>query len=346
MNMKKRYDELRDLGHDHDEAQDILKRECIEKNLYTEFINYLLKEYYNHTAYAESFLDALVENQAYQPYKMYWKVRVTEEIRYMWELVDYWKNEKGKTFTTKDLISYDRKILDENQDKYPAYQDEWLSFVWHWYNTQDFIDIYIKRMQKIGATEEIERAKFLKECIYNLKKPKAKKTTDKRKMSEEVFWELIDESRKKSEFDGDFIETIRDKLEAMGASEIKKFQKILLEKMNELNRWDIWALAYVVRNGCGDDEFDYFKAWCVSKGKEAFEDVKAMRLEKLKELFEGGDPQLEEFMYVASEAYENKKYEEMPMPRVKDTPMQGEEWKEEKICERYPKLCAMFEYAS
>ena len=55
MNIEKRYDELRDLEHDYDEAHEILKKECIEKNLYTEFTSYLLKEYYSHTVYAESF---------------------------------------------------------------------------------------------------------------------------------------------------------------------------------------------------------------------------------------------------------------------------------------------------
>ena len=108
---------------------------------------------------------------------------------------------------------------------------------------------------------------------------------------------------------------------------------------------DIWALAYIVRKGCGDDAFDYFKAWVVSKGEEAFENVKNMKIEKLKELFENDDPQSEEFMYVAQEAYENKKYEEMAMPRVKEKPMQGKEWSEDTICKDYPELCKMFNYS-
>ena len=343
MNIEKRYDELRDLSYDYDEANKILKKECIEKKLYIEFIAYLLKRYYGHTEYAESFLDVLVEQQEYQVFKTYWKARVSEDIRYIWELVDYWKNEKDKKFTTKDLLSYDRKVLDENQDKYPAMQDAWLNFVWHWYNTLDSIDRFISEMQKINATEEIERAKILKESVYNLKKPKAKKTTDKRKMSEILFWELIEQSRTKSDSDSEFLDILKDKLEAMSAPEIKKFQKLLLETTNELEHWDVWALAYIVRGGCGDDGFDYFKAWVIAKGKEAFESVKGMQIEKFQNLFEE-DPQFEEFMYVAQEAYANKKYEEMPLPRVRVKELEGKKWEEESICKSYPELCALFDY--
>jgi len=341
MNIEQRYDELRDLGYDYDKAHEILKKECIEKKLYTEFINYLLKEYYSHTEYAESFLDVLVEQQEYQVFKTYWKARVSEDIRYIWELVDYWKNEKDKKFTTKDFLSYDRKVLDENQDKYPAMQDAWLNFVWHWYNILDSIDRFIFEMQKINAIEEIERAKILKESVYNLKKPKSKKTTDKRKMSEILFWELIEESRIRSNSDSEFLDILKDKLEAMSAPEIKKFQKILLEQTNELEHWDVWALAYIVRDGCGDDEFDYFKAWVISKGKDAFENIKNMKIEKIKNLFKE-DPQCEELMYVAQEAYFNKKYEDMPIPRVKSQQMKGKEWNENSICETYLEVCKMF----
>ncbi len=211
--------------------------------------------------------------------------------------------------------------------------------------TLDFIDRYIVEMQKINATEEIERANILKESVYNLKKPKAKKTTDKRKMTEILFWELIEESAKESEGNSDFSDTLKDRLEAMGMPEIKKFQKILLEQINELEHWDIWALAYIVRKGCGDDAFDYFKAWVISKGKEAFESIKYMQIEKFNILFENYDPQFEEFMYVAQEAYENKKNEMMPDIRIKAHKIQGKEWTEDKICESYPELCKMFNYS-
>ena len=333
-------------GYDYDESFRLACQQWIDEKKYKKLFDYFVAEFEgSYSDRVDLFIEKFLQKGQKTLYQKYWNFLLNDAVQRFWIYVKY-HTQKGREINTEKFLSYDMKTLEENHSKYPRYQDPYLEFIYDWHETMKLIDIYIERMQKINATEDIQRAKFLKECIYNLKKPKAKKTTDRRKMNEEVFWELIQESREASEFDSDFIEILRDKLEAMSATEIKKFQKILLEKMNELNHWDIWALAYIVRKGCGDDEFDYFKAWVISKGKEAFEDVKAMRLEKLKELFEESDPQLEEFMYVAQNAYENKKYEEMPMPRVKDKPIQGQEWEEEKICERYPKLCAMFEYAS
>ena len=99
-----------------------------------------------------------------------------------------------------------------------------------------------------------------------------------------------------------------------------------------------------MRRGCGDDGFDYFCAWVISKGKETFNNIKDLKLDTLKSIFAQEDPQLEEMFYVANEAYANKKSEEMPMPRIKSQEIQGKKWDEESICESYSKLCEMFEY--
>ncbi len=88
------------------------------------------------------------------------------------------------------FVSYDINILEENHNKYPAYQDPYLNFVYTWHKIIELVDKYIEAMQRINATEEIERAKILKESVYNLKKPKAKKTTDKRMRVIMNFWML------------------------------------------------------------------------------------------------------------------------------------------------------------
>jgi len=327
-------------------ANDVWERWIVQKK-YKKLLLYT-KQYNDTGGYSidsyTSFEKSLLRDNAITIYKQFWNYILNTRIRRFWKIYDYYL--KSKINEAKDIEYFhtvDRQLVLEDDEKYPAYQDRNLNTVSIWYDAQWHIDKYIEAMQKINATEEIERAKILKESVYNLKKPKAKKTTDKRKMSEILFWELIEESRIKSDSDSEFLDILKDKLEAMSAPEIKKFQKILLEQTNELEHWDVWALAYIVRGGCGDDGFDYFKAWVISKGKEAFESVKSMQIEKFQYLFEE-DPQFEEFMYVAQEAYANKKHEEMPMPRVKSQEIQGKKWDEESICESYSKLCEMFEY--
>jgi len=339
------YDMYGEQGCEHDIAVEKVYQHWIDNKEYKKVYAFFSEDRDGcYRDREDKFITILLEKGEKVLYHKYWNFLLNKAIQRFWLYVKH-HVEKNREISTEKFLSYDMKTLQENHDKYPRYQDPYLEFIYDWHETMKLIDTYIERMQKINATEEIERAKFLKESVYSLKKPKAKKTTDKRKMSEELFWELIDESRDESEFDSDLIEILKDKLEAMSATEIKKFQKILLEKMNELNHWDIWALAYIVRKGCGDDAFDYFKAWIVSKGKEAFENVREMKLEKLKKLFKESEPQLEEFMYVAQNAYENKKYEEMPIPRVKDKPIEGKEWSEDNICKYYSKLCGIFNYS-
>ena len=115
--------------------------------------------------------------------------------------------------------------------------------------------------------------------------------SDKRKINDELFWQLIDESRKKSLDKFQFVDNLIETLETFHPKELRNFDKILLTKVNELNSWEHWALAYIVRRGCGDDEFDYFKTWVISKGYQAFMSIKNLDESRLPSLF-SEDPQL------------------------------------------------------
>ena len=333
-----------DKGYDYDEAYHMVCKFWIKKKEYKKLYNFFVLEVEgNYVEELNVYIDTFLEVGETTLYRNYWKGILHKANDRFWYDFNHHKS-KNRELNVEKFLSYDINILEENNNKYPAYQDPYLNFVYAWHKIVELLDKYIEAMQKINAIEEIERVKLLKESIYNLKKPKAKKTTDKRKMNEELFWEFIEESRQECESDSEFVDILKDKLEAMSVTEIKKFQKILLEKTNELEHWDIWALAYIVRNGCGDDAFDYFKAWIISQGQDAFEYVKNMQIENLKKLFKNNDPQFEEFMYVAQEAYENKKNEMMPDIRVKSQEIQGEQWEESSICKSYPKLCKLFEY--
>ncbi len=362
------YDEFLDLrdqfekNHEYDEAFCMARDQWIKEKRYKDFFALFANESIKYIEDKIPYLEALLSDNETTLYKNYWKSCFKHDVKHFWEVHKYWKTGIGyksdpKTLkqvqytfevelTTHKFLSYDMKLLKENNEKYPRAQDQYLNFVYQWHQTLNFIDTFIEAMQKINDIAEIEKAKIIKESIYNLQKPKPKKTTDKRKMDEDVFWDLIQQSDHENQSSGEFLDVLQNKLEAMSATEIKKFKKYLLEKMDELYHWDIWALAYIVRGGCGDDAFDYFRAWVVSKGKENFEIVKNLQREKLQELFSSEDPQFESFMYVANDAYENKQSEMMSEPRVKSQKIQGKEWNEEEICLKYPKICEMFQYTA
>ena len=197
----------------------------------------------------------------------------------------------------------------------------------------------------LNSLEEIEKVEKLIISVENLEKPKPKPTTDKRKIDDNIFWDIIEIARNNSENNSEFIEVLSNNLESFKATEIRRFEKIFLTKFEELNYWEIWALAYIVQRGCGNDGFDYFKSWVISKGQKAFETIKDLDVNKLKTFFDE-DSQLEEMLNLAENVYELKTGALMQPVIVKKQRLLGKKWSEENIESEFPILCKIFDYKS
>ncbi len=99
-------------------------------------------------------------------------------------------------------------------------------------------------------------------------KPTGKK--DNRAMSEDVFWELIDDRLGEHSL-GERLDALPDRLALFKPAAIRKFDLILREMDNAAYRTDIWALAYLLQDGCSDDSFDAFRGWLILQGRAVFE---------------------------------------------------------------------------
>lgn len=130
---------------------------------------------------------------------------------------------------------------------------------------------YANALLEIGEVDEANRAFEDVSLFRNGKRRKSSTPPDKRKISEEVFWELIDSARMESQANSEFLENLTAKLEVFGLREIRKFQAILDKKLTLANTWDLFALAFISRGGCSDDEFDYFRGWVVAQGEPNFD---------------------------------------------------------------------------
>ena len=80
--------------------------------------------------------------------------------------------------------------------------------------------------------EEIEKVEKLIISVENLEKPKPKPTTDKRKIDDNIFWDIIEIARNNSENNSEFIEVLSNNLESFKATEIRRFEKIFLTKFS------------------------------------------------------------------------------------------------------------------
>ncbi len=176
-------------------------------------------------------------------------------------------------------------------------------------------------------------------------------------VDEARFWQIVDDSRLKARAvkrrpDEDFIDvherTLAESLRALPPAEIAAFSERFWHFHRLAYRWDLWAAAYWLHGGCGDDGFIDFRACLISLGKQLF--FQALKdPDSLADVVGGADipyMQAEGFQYVASRVYEELTGEEMPEGERHgpQEPMgtRIDHDDEEVMSERFPKIVAKF----
>jgi predicted DNA-binding WGR domain protein len=163
------------------------------------------------------------------------------------------------------------------------------------------------------------------------------------------FWNLIERAKKKSAGDvEEQAQILNEILTERPIEDIVEFGKIFDYLMAVSYRSDLWAAAYIIQGGCSDDMFDYFRAWVISQGKEAFEAT----LENPETLAKIINPEdVEEvdgecMLYIAQEAYENKTGGNMneffELEGHVNFPEIELDWKENDLEKMFPKLCQKY----
>ena len=162
-------------------------------------------------------------------------------------------------------------------------------------------------------------------------------------MDEAKFWRLMDEAR--AESNGDVHEQMRilaRKLEELPVAEIIDYQYFIDRLLDQAYKWDLWAAGYILNGGCSDDCFEYFRSWLIAQGSEVY--YSALRdPETLAVLDLPEDVECQTLFEVAWWAYEARTGQEFPeyrKLRTHDEPA-GEEWEEDDVDRKYPKLAAI-----
>lgn len=89
-------------------------------------------------------------------------------------------------------------------------------------------------------------------------------------MDDALFWALLTSG---GDTPDDRLDTLPDRLAAYDAKAIKTFGQMVTDRMAEAYREDIWALAYLLMDGCSDDAFHYFRTWLLLQGQATFDGV-------------------------------------------------------------------------
>lgn len=89
-------------------------------------------------------------------------------------------------------------------------------------------------------------------------------------MNENEFWNIINRSKEDSSDQFNSMVNILKKLPFKKiVSFLIKIEELLYDSYNE----KLWCAAYLVNKGCPDDEFEFFRLWLISQGKETFYSV-------------------------------------------------------------------------
>jgi hypothetical protein len=156
----------------------------------------------------------------------------------------------------------------------------------------------------------------------------------------------VNEARAGGVSDTAFLDRLGSQLRKLAPAQIVEFDRRFYELHRGSYRRDLWAACYLMRGGCSDDSFEYFRAWLMAQGQSVFE--RATRdPESLAELPRGGE--LEEFMHLAPGLYNEKTGKELYYPpagaaSVPRKPV-GSNWDFENAAEnkkRLPRLWAKY----
>jgi hypothetical protein len=82
------------------------------------------------------------------------------------------------------------------------------------------------------------------------------------------FWDLIEAARASAGPGKPFHQALTDLLAARTREEILQYQDRFDEMYLAVYRWDMWAAAYLIGDGCSDDSFMDFRAGLIAQGHD------------------------------------------------------------------------------
>lgn len=129
-------------------------------------------------------------------------------------------------------------------------------------------------------------------------------------MDDAYFWALLETAKTKGEYADEQLEWLTNDLSKRSVKEIIMFDYLFKQHYYKSYTSDLWAAAYIVMGGSSDSLFEEFRAWLLYQGRDIYEAAlqDPQSLLPYLELLEQQElvPLLEELLFVASLAYEEK----------------------------------------
>ena len=161
-------------------------------------------------------------------------------------------------------------------------------------------------------------------------------------LSEEIFWNIIYDSKKHSNGNYELqCRVLTEYLALLDEDDIIRFDRTFSLLMSYSYSYRLWEAAYSLNGGCSDDAFEYFRSWLIAQGKNKFywtiKHPRMLFLTGVKELIE----QYEGIAYCSREAFETKTGRIIPQHDDISYPDPGKIFNENTAILRYPELALL-----
>lgn len=208
----------------------------------------------------------------------------------------------------------------------------------------EIMGAYRDLSRETGATDaEIALIEADMAAIAAEERPRPPGKPDPRKMTEDLFWELIDEGLGEVPL-GERLDTLPERLAMFRATAIREFEKILRQMDARAYRMDVWALAYLLQGGCSDDAFEQFRGWLILQGREVFEATLADPDGFEVALHSGQAGGMDALRDAAPMAYEMRQGKAMPPVRMPLLALSGPDIAEEDFAKALPRIASAVEW--
>ena len=93
-------------------------------------------------------------------------------------------------------------------------------------------------------------------------------------MDEAQFWQIIEATKPFGPYTIEaHYDRLLERVSGLPESEILDYSRLFHAQLQKANSWELWDAAYIVNGGCGDDDFQDFKAGLVAQGRTVFQSV-------------------------------------------------------------------------
>ena len=194
-------------------------------------------------------------------------------------------------------------------------------------------------MNRIGHAEAAANFAAERDALRDERFPALPAPSESRRLDEALFWELIANTRAKTESTLEQVALLGESLRAFKGADIKRFGALYAKQMKQLYHWNVWALAYAARGGCSDDAFEEFRAWIILQGDPGLVAL-AIDDPARAAMLVPANPDLPEgpCVSIIQEAYLSRAGAWLELPAIDLDKPKGREWEEDALEQDYPDL--------